>query len=174
MSSINSNEPGRTVPGQSYLRSRAGRARISWFLSAALLVAGALWIGRELGKTPRVVHAQFCNAGSLVGTYGYTQTGVYFDAQGGTNYYSAAGSFVADGQGNLSGSETSSDNGNIATASTYTGTYTINTDCSGSYSSSYPGLGFSNYTFVITDSGNGIQLIESDTGINLTGVARRQ
>jgi hypothetical protein len=71
-----------------------------------------------------------CNNYSLNGDFGFTLTGSRTDSNPGPR--AAVGELTADGNGNLSGSETQSNNGTIVTNVTEKGTYTVNSDCSGS------------------------------------------
>jgi len=71
-----------------------------------------------------------CNYGNLNGNFGFTLTGSRTDTNPGAR--SAVGQLTADGNGNLSGSETQSNNGTIVTGVTEQGTYTVNSNCSGS------------------------------------------
>jgi len=71
-----------------------------------------------------------CNAGSLQGSFVFTLTGSRTDSNPGAR--AAVGHLTADGAGNLAGSETQSNNGTIVANVTETGTYNVNSDCSGS------------------------------------------
>jgi hypothetical protein len=71
-----------------------------------------------------------CNNYSLNGNFGFTLTGNRTDSNPGPR--AAVGQLTADGSGKLSGSETQSNNGTIVTNVIETGTYTVNSDCSGS------------------------------------------
>lgn len=86
------------------------------------------------------VHAEeteACTAQTLGGRYGFTGQGFFT----GSNTLPApiaafvpaadVGNFVSDGRGNISGSDTLSDGGQIIPR-TFTGTYTVNSDCTGS------------------------------------------
>lgn len=79
------------------------------------------------------VDQSVCSLASLQGTYGFHNTG--FFQQGGTSVasspFTTVGIITADGAGNLSGTATASQNGNINQSSTITGTYTVNADCTG-------------------------------------------
>ena len=142
---------------------------------AVLLAAGALFVHFQTQKAPRVVHAQTgCDATSLNGAYGYTYTGFYFDRAGNTNFLSVSGRFVADGQGNITGKESDSFSGQLLKGDPYTGTYTINSDCTGSLSTSSQAVGGAAYDFVLVNSGAEIQLVETDSGTNVTGSGKKQ
>ena len=140
-----------------------------------LLVAGALWVRFQPAWTPRVVHAQSgCDVTSLNGAYGYSLAGFYFDNTGGTNFFSGSGLFTADGQGNVTGKESDAFSGQIVRADAVTGTYTVNSDCSGTLTTVSKASGTALYDFVLTNSRNQMQLVEADEGTNVTGQANRQ
>src|SRR5579864_8712684 len=132
MSWINSNESAPALRNESSHHGRSAQCRILWLVLALILATGAFWLLRHVARSPRIVHAATCDATALNGTYGYTQNGFFFDNAGNTFFYSAAGSFLADGQGNLTGKETNSVNGGVTQAAPYAGTYNVNSDCSGS------------------------------------------
>jgi len=78
-----------------------------------------------------------------------------------------------DGNGALTGTGTSSLNGNIVPG-TYTGTYTVNPDCTGTYTVQNS-LGLTVHAFfVIADGGNELHDIITDPGTVITCIHRRQ
>jgi hypothetical protein len=77
-----------------------------------------------------------------------------------------------DGHGNGSALETVSLGGTIYADVAATGTFAVNSDCTGTKEFKSP-LGNSNYSFVITPDGGRITWIETDTGTTLNGVALR-
>ncbi len=137
------------------------------FLIILGVVAGRL-------TTDIKVHAQQgCSASSLNGTYGYKMDGSYFDNVGNAYQYSAVGRMVADGNGGLTGVETNSNYGMPTRNVTYTGTYTVNDNCTGSIVLKLTNAP-TNYDFVILPSVNQMNLIETESGITITGVATAQ
>ena len=149
------------------------KIRISLFI--ALVIAGSVVVGVQSRKPLRVVHAQSgCDVTSLNGAFGYTLTGFYFDNAGNTNFFSATGTFNADGQGNITATESDSFSGQIVRADSLTGTYTINSNCSGSMTTNSKTSGAANYDLVLTNGRNAVQLVEVDTNTNVTGQAARQ
>lgn len=174
MSWINSNEPERRLRNESRHHNRLASSRILWVVLAVVLAAGAVWMWRQAGRGPRVVHASTCDATALSGSYGYTITGFTIDNAGNLGFFSSAGSMVADGQGNLTGQETDVFDGQVTRGAAITGSYTVNPDCSGSFTTNSPTAGGPFlYDFAITDSGNGMQIVEADAGTNITGTARK-
>jgi hypothetical protein len=149
--------------------------KLGFTFLAMLLVAVGLWMRFQPERTPQIVHAQNgCDVTSLNGSYGYTLSGFYFDNVGNTNFLSAAGLFTADGQGNIAAKESDSFSGQTLRADPLTGTYTVNSDCTGSLTTNSKSAGNASYDFVLTNSRNQMQLVETDGGTNVTGQASRQ
>jgi hypothetical protein len=71
-------------------------------------------------------HDGHCSAASVAGKWTFTTTG----SIPGIGPVAAVGSYVADASGNLTGSQTRSLNGDVA-VETFTGTSTVNSDCTG-------------------------------------------
>jgi hypothetical protein len=66
-----------------------------------------------------------------------------------------------------------SHNGNILEV-TQTGTYTVNPDCTGTYTAQVSPIGITvHFFFIVADSGNQLDVISTDPGTVLAGVARR-
>jgi|SRR5882672_4342724 len=91
-----------------------------------------------------------CTNANLVGVWGY-QVGA------------AVGQFTADGNGHLTGSQTVSQNGVIGTQ-TYTGTYSVAANCTGSLNLNITGGGTASATFVLDNLKKGAQIIDTDSG----------
>lgn len=81
----------------------------------------------------------------------------------------AVGWIAYDGKGNFVNTFTVSVNGVISRAVTVTGTYTVNSDCTGSESASDG----THYDFVVTPDGNTFHWIETDPTSVVTGTATR-
>ena len=77
-----------------------------------------------------------------------------------------------DGYGKFTSAGFSSLNGNVS-ESTGTGTYTVNPDCTGTYTSvsstGREGTAF----FVIADNGNEMHILPTNTGASITCIARK-
>lgn len=82
---------------------------------------------------------------------------------------SAVGEITYDGQGNSIATVTLSVNGTIHSGVTVTGTYTVNSDCTGSHTESDG----SHYDFVVTTEGNTASWIEVDSGTVVSGTEVR-
>src|SRR4051812_13543525 len=120
------------------MRLRAGRALRREMMGRSLGTAGFValpLIAAAITMTfpVRPAAAAGCGAQTLTGRYAYAFSG--FKTQGDTaaqrTPFAQAGHEVYDGKGAVSGNATGSYNGTIVRLK-YTGTYTINADCSGS------------------------------------------
>ena len=136
---------------------------------AGVLGGGSVFVLR-LASTSEVQAQNSCTNASFQGAFGYTFTGLTgFNALP----FAAVGRLVADGQGNLAGAETDSSNGDIFPR-TYTGTYKVNSDCTGSE------VTLDNFgktvrcNFVIVAGGREIQAIETDNNTAIVGCLKQQ
>ena len=102
-----------------------------------------------------------------------TKRGTYLVAGTGTivgvGPISAVGEITYDGQGNSVATVTLSVNGTIHSGVTVTGTYTVNSDCTGSHTESDG----AHYDFVVTPDGNTASWIETDSGTVVSGTEVR-
>jgi len=117
-----------------------------------------------------------CSSISLMGTFSRRDTGTVLAPAMAAGPFALVGTFTFDGNGNVTGAATSSQNGNIGHG-TQAGTYTVNADCTGTITVLGFGGHSSHYSFVIDDGGNGFKYICTDSGaiaIVYTGEARRQ
>jgi hypothetical protein len=134
------------------------------------ILVGGFILALRLASTPKVQAQVSCTSASFQGAYGYTFTGLTgFNALP----FAAVGRLVADGQGVVSGAETDSSNGEIFQR-TYTGTYKVNPDCTGSE------VSIDNFgktvkcDFVIVAGGKEIQVIETDRNTVVVGNLKHQ
>ena len=81
----------------------------------------------------------------------------------------AAGQFTADGTGNITaGSATISESGTILNI-TFTGTYSVAANCTGSMSLNIKGGGTQTFNFVLDQGKKGVQIINTVSGSNDVG-----
>jgi hypothetical protein len=119
-----------------------------------------------------------CDNDTLKGPYGFTLTGWRIHVPD-TNTRSAragVGRAVFDGRGNVSGSETKSHDG-IITLLTFTGSYQVNTDCTGTAHLVTTDTGEDhnrNFNFTIIESGEQVMAIQTDAGRATTVIATKQ
>ena len=115
---------------------------------------------------PQAFSAQ-CPLGNatLHGSYTVFGTGTIV----GVGPVTVVGVHTWDGQGNTVATYTASVNGNIFTGVTVTGTYSVNSDCTGSNAESDG----SHYNFVVSPNGNSATWIRTDAGTVLSGTETR-
>jgi hypothetical protein len=114
-------------------------------------------------------HAKPCTNATLQGTYSDSDTGTII----GAGPFAGVNLDRFDGKGNLTVSGISSVNGNVS-AGAASGTYTVNSDCTGTYTvSDEYGHTFDAF-FVIDQGGNELQIIITDPGTVIHCVARKQ
>jgi hypothetical protein len=144
--------------------------RVATLIMLAGILVGASVFVRRLVNMPRVQAQDSCSSASFQGSFGYTFTGIT-----GANAlaFAAVGRWVADGQGNFFGAETASSGGEIFQR-TYSGTYKVNSDCTGSAMSNDNFGKTVKCDFVIVASGREIQVIETDADTVVVGSLRHQ
>ncbi len=110
-----------------------------------------------------------CTLASLRGCYGYSYTGTV----DGFGSIAAVGPINFDGAGNASATYSVNLGGRNFQGS-FTGTYSVNADCTGSITLNLPVLGVSsNGRFVIVDNGKEAPFMGTDPGVTVVGVAKR-
>lgn len=136
-------------------------------LLLALLSQGAAVSVAQQDTTPR------CSSANLSGGYGYSVNGTTANAE----QYSLVGRFVADGKGGVTGVSIQSVNGAISRP-TFTGTYTVNADCTGTANLTFNDGGTAPLDFIIVDDGKSVDIIvagaSGSQGQNEVGTATRQ
>jgi hypothetical protein len=110
-----------------------------------------------------------CSNTNLNGVYGY-----YHGRPGGSGTLRVVvGQFTADGQGNLTGSWTMSTSGAISTG-TFTGSYSIAKNCTGSLAFSSEDIGPANYNIILDHNHLGFQMIQTDNTVTQPGFGLSQ
>ena len=113
-----------------------------------------------------------CDAGTMQGTFAYTVTGSFVAAPAPLGLYAEVGAQTFDGNGNTAVAGMSNTNGTAA-ATARTGTYTVNADCTGTFSIQIaPGIA-SHYFFVIANNGSTYQAVCLDPVAVITRVGNR-
>lgn len=138
----------------------------------ASMLVGTLALVLRVANGFRVQAQEACTNERVRGAYGCFLGGTVltgFEAMP----YASTGRLVADGNGNFYGTETVSAGGN-AFQNSYTGTYKVNPDCTGSATFRASTGTVSNFDFVIVNGGSEIEFIETDPGTVISGSARRQ
>jgi len=122
---------------------------------------------------PGVLSAQVtktCDASHLNGGYGFRFDGTIVGEPGGL--FSAVGLQRFDGNGRISGTETISFLG-LVMQMAFTGTYSVNSDCTGTMTATFSNGFVGRQNFVIVDGGKEIIGITVDPGAVLTGVFKK-
>ena len=112
-----------------------------------------------------------CTNASLSGSYAFKVDGTVVSADGSVPF-AAVGKNTYDGKGGLDGTIVISWNGAII-RTTYTGTYHVKADCTGSKSATLVGGPTVDFDFVIDDDAREIRMIVSDEGFAVSGSARK-
>jgi len=138
----------------------------------AITMAAAL----ALGSGPRAQAADnVCSNATLKGTFAFTSTGfITPPAPAPAQPFAIVGTQTFDGNGDFTAAGTVSLNGKIMPV-TLAGTYTVNPDCTGTFTAHISPVGITtNLFFVIDDNRKELQVIQTDSGVVVTGIARRQ
>ncbi len=108
-----------------------------------------------------------CSNASLLGSYAFQVDGTNVNGP-----FAAVGQNSYDGKGRLNGVILISSNGAIIPAK-YTGTYTLNADCTGIKSAALD-IGLTvNFYFVVDSNLREIRMIVTDPGFTVSGSARK-
>ena len=114
-----------------------------------------------------------CTQASLEGSWGFTLSGTLIPSAGVRLPVAAVGTFAIDSSGSVSGQDTTSVDGTIF-PETFTGTATVNPDCTGSAKIISTVLGVSHFDFVLTTERKEVLLIRKDPGTVIFGSAQQQ
>lgn len=91
-------------------------------------IASILCVLLAVGLAPALLADEQCSFRSVAGDFGYTVTGTRLPV----GPAASVGTVHFDRHGNLSGTQTLSLNGTIVPGEVLTGTFTVNSDCTGS------------------------------------------
>jgi hypothetical protein len=114
-----------------------------------------------------------CSNASVNGTFVFRGAGSVFDPAA-VALLSVVFAQTFDGNGVLTSTGMQSHDGNILQV-TQTGTYTVNPDCTGTYTALVSPIGLTvHFFFIIADSGNELHVLSTDPTTLINGVARKQ
>ena len=121
-----------------------------------------------------------CSNATLKGTFSHVGVGFLTAPLAAADPFAGLGTETFDGNGGVTGNATGSFNGN-PDSGTFTGTYTVNSDCTGTITSKFSN-GFTGHVYFVllwTTNSTGtslseFQFISTDPGGGETGLARRQ
>ena len=141
--------------------------------SLSRLGAGACLIALAGAAQATGPLSERCTVATLKGSYGYSVTGA-LTAGPSAGPFAAVGRFTFDGLGTFQNVRTISRNGTILPQVAGTGTYTVNTDCTGSVVFTDGGVVTLGTDLVIDDRGDGIRMIATSPGTVLVVSGRKQ
>ena len=150
-------------------------------LATALLLVIAGLAGLTGSKAFKLhANPQACTIAILQGGYGAGTTGL-INTSGNPNDiqiktfapFAEAVYFLFDGHGNFSGSSTA-DFGGSAFLVAFTGTYTVNANCTGSLTADAGPSGIIHRDLVIVDAGKEVEFVSTDPGLVIAGYMKKQ
>jgi hypothetical protein len=119
-------------------------------------------------------HASGCTNMTVKGTWVQSLQGLIFLPDGTRLVLTGVTKTTYDGLGNLTVLDASGVNGNVPTGwRTGSGSYTVNPDCTGTETISFPGQSDIHAQFALAQSGNKLHYVNVDAGISLAGEAER-
>ena len=114
-----------------------------------------------------------CSNATLRGSYAQIGTGVITAPPDQAGPFANVGTLVFDGSGGLTGTLVVSSNGSSSQA-TETGTYTVNSDCTGTYTVQIAPFGITSQAFFAIDTNwDELEIIVTDQGSVITCVAKK-
>jgi hypothetical protein len=141
------------------------RSTIAAILALAALTLGSASAAKAADKG--------CSNATLLGSFADKDSGwIYTSPTAAPLPFAGVNVDTFDGNGNLTITGTSSVGGNVAPG-TLKGTYTVSSDCTGTYSVEGGGISVHAF-FVIDDTNNELQIVITDPGNVILCVARRQ
>lgn len=139
-------------------------------------IAAIAALALAIAPTAKAQMNKGCNSATLQGTFAYTTTG--FSVAGATGPLPAplpfadAGAQTFDGNGGTALNGMSNSNGTVGHPN-QTGTYTVNSDCTGTFSIELAPGKTANYFFVIANDGSEFRAICVDKFAVLTRIGTR-
>ncbi len=135
-------------------------------------IAAVAALALAITPTAKAQGNKGCNNATLLGTFAYTVTGSFVAAPAPLGPYAEVGAQTFDGNGGTAAAGMSSTNGSIGTA-TSAGTYTVNSDCTGTVTLQIaPGIA-AHYFFVIANDGAAYQAVCLDPVAVITRIGTR-
>ena len=139
-------------------------------LSVAMISAVGLLAWGAGHPEPAWSHDDACSVRTLKGTYLFTCHGVQGKKQ---TDFAAAGKETFHGDGTLDGVITLTDKDNVQRHHSYTGTYTVNPDCTGTVTEGDETIGVVHIDMFFPPDGAELDYIGTDPGIVDSLVERR-
>lgn len=113
-----------------------------------------------------------CSLATLSGAYSYNFNGYLID-QGTSTPLAVVGTINFDGAGKISGFDTSVVGGDVEPLETFTGSYKVKADCSGTFKANTTESGTLHAYFTIDSAGSEFEFVDTDPGASFAGSARR-
>jgi len=138
--------------------------RVSFFLLTLVLAA----------SSSSTAHASACSNSTIRGTYAFTIHGAIFLPNGSTLVVDGIDKVTFDGNGNLTQLDAIAVNGNVAPGwASNTGTYSVNPDCTGTFTVTNGNQPPVHLQMIVAQSGNTIHDMVIDPGFATTAEAER-
>ena len=154
--------------------TRARAALPAFGLLLALTGGSALVHADDEDTTATLESAETCSDASLHGTYGFSFQGVNLKADGTrASEFAGVGVETFDGHGAITSGHLMSVFGGQPSTPTFTGTYSVNADCTGTKTITINGQP-SHYTLILVDHAREIETAETDAGTLLAFTQVRQ
>ena len=119
-------------------------------------------------------HASTCSNSTIRGSYAFTIHGQVFLPNGSTLLIDGLAKTTFDGNGNLTQLDAIAVNGNVAPGwASNTGTYSVNSDCTGTFTVTNGNQPPVHLQMIVAQSGNTIHDMVIDPGIATTAEAER-
>ena len=127
-----------------------------------------------LAASSTLAHASGCTNRTIKGAWVQSLQGRIFLPDGTSLVLTGVSKTTYDSFGNLTVLDSSGVNGNVPTGwRTGSGSYTVNPDCTGSETISFPGQAGIHAQFLVAQSGNKLHYVNVDPGISLAGEVER-
>jgi len=118
--------------------------------------------------------ASVCSNSTIQGSFAFTIHGTIFLPNGATILIDGIALQVFDGKGNVRQVDAVADNGFLAPGwRPGTGTYSVNSDCTGTETLVVPGMGDLHLQIIVAQGGNTIHQVVIDPGIATTAEGER-
>lgn len=119
-------------------------------------------------------HASSCRDSTIAGTYAITLHGTIFLPDGSTLLIDGIAKQTYDGNGTMTQVDAVATNGVLTPGwRPGTGTYSVNSDCTGTLTIVVSGLPDLHLQFIVAQSGNTIHQVVTDPGVATTGEGER-
>ena len=137
---------------------------------AATLILLSTTSSSRLGAHPAYANSG-CSDATLAGAYGFTFTGFNKTTPTRTVPFDGVGLAKFDGMGNVAATFTSSFNGEISKGNTYSASYSVSSDCTGSLTGREGG---DNFDFVVLRNGGEVLAVDTSEGETITLDLKKQ